>query len=52
MASPLLLGQPLSLPVADDDDDDGEVDGIIVVDDDDGAVDNEEMATVTRAPPT
>ena len=49
---PLLLGQPLSLPVADHDDDDGEVDGLIVVDGADGAVDNEEMATITGAPPT
>ena len=52
MASPLLLGQPLSLPVADHDDGDGEVDGLIVVDGGDGAVDNEEMATITLAPPT
>ena len=33
-------------------DDDGEVDGLIVVDSGDGAVDNEEMATITGAPPT
>ena len=52
MALPLLLGQPLSLPVADHDDDDGEADGLIVVDGGDGAVDNEEMATITGAPPT
>ena len=32
MASLLLLGRPLSLPVADHDGDDGEVDGLIVVD--------------------
>ena len=49
---PLLLGQPLSLPVDEHDDDDGEVDGLIVVDGGDGAVDNEEMATITGAPPT
>ena len=52
LALPLLLGQPLSLPVADHDGDDGEVDGLIVVDGADGAVDNEEMATITGAPPT
>ena len=45
-------GQPLSLPVDEHDDDDGEVNGLIVVDGGDGAVDNEEMATITGAPPT
>ena len=40
------------LPVDEHDDDDGEVDGLIVVDGGDGAVDNEEMATITGAPPT
>ena len=49
---PLWLGQPLSLPVDEHDNDDGEVDCLIVVDGDDGAVDNEEMATITGAPPT